>query len=59
MDSAATLRTLLTPGALPHSIERLHILAEQSAVPWRVRVHARSMMHYDVHLLVAEARASS
>lgn len=55
-DSAASLRALLTPGAQPNSIERLHILAEQGAVPWRVRVHARSTMHYELHLLVAEAR---
>jgi len=55
-DSAANLRALLTPGALPHSIDRLHILAEQGAVPWSIRVHARSTMHYELHLLVAEAR---
>lgn len=58
-DSPAMLRSLLTPGALPHSLDRLHILAELEGVPWTVRLHDRSRMLYDLHLVVATARSSA
>lgn len=55
-DSAAFLRQLLTPGAHPQSVSTLALEAEVEALPWTVRVHARSVMHYAVHLLVARGR---
>ena len=33
----------------------LRILAEDEAVPWRIRLHDRSEAHYRVHVLAAEA----
>ena len=49
------LRRLLTPGALPWSVDRLSIVAERHAVPWQVRLHERSTMLYQSHLVVARA----
>lgn len=48
------LRRLLTPGAHPASIEGLEVLAEEEAVPWRVRMHERSIVEYAAHLVVAK-----
>ncbi len=48
------LRSLLTPGAHPASLGTLRLVAEVAALPWAVRVHARSTMLYGVHLVVAE-----
>ncbi len=47
------LRRLLTPGAHPASVEGLEVLAEDEAVPWRVRMHERSTVEYAAHLVVA------
>jgi len=46
------LRSLLTPGAHPSSINTLKLIAERPDLPWNVRLHERSMMHYKVHLVV-------
>jgi SAM-dependent methyltransferase len=43
--SEPVLRTLLGPS--------LEVVAEESAMPWQVRVHERSRMEYDVHVVVA------
>ena len=51
--SEALLRALLTPGALPWSLEKLVLLDEQPDVPWQVRLHDRSMMSYALHLVAA------
>lgn len=48
-DGPATLRTLLEAG-----VGGLRIAAEFDRLPWRVRVHDRSTMLYDVHGLVLE-----
>jgi SAM-dependent methyltransferase len=53
--SEPLLRALLTPGAHPQSSERLRLTAEIEQVPWRTRVHDRSMVEYTVHLVAAEA----
>lgn len=56
-ESAVALRALLTPGAHPASVEGLGLVAEVEAVPWRVRLHDRSSVEYDAHLVVAERRS--
>lgn len=52
-DSAAMMRAMLTPGATASSLSSLSILAEREGVPWVVRLHDRSKMLYDLHLVVA------
>lgn len=47
------LRRLLTPGAHPQSIASLKLLAEADNVPWTVRLHDRSAMSYQTHLVIA------
>lgn len=49
------LRRLLTPGALPWSVDGLAITSERPGVPWQLRLHARSTMLYRSHLVVARA----
>lgn len=51
--SEPVLRALLTPGAHPASIKGLKILAEDSSIPWRVRLHGRAVMEYRTDLIVA------
>lgn len=51
--SDAMLRELLTPGMHPQSIAGLSIAAEQDRIPWKLRLHDRSSVHYDVHLTIA------
>jgi SAM-dependent methyltransferase/uncharacterized protein YbaR (Trm112 family) len=48
------LRTLLTPGAHPNSLNTLKLLVERENLSWHVRLHDRSTMTYNVHLIVAE-----
>ncbi len=48
------LRALLIPGAHPASLAGLRLVAEETDLPWRVRLHERSTMEYRVHLVVAE-----
>jgi SAM-dependent methyltransferase/uncharacterized protein YbaR (Trm112 family) len=55
--SEPVLRALLTRGAHPASIEGLEILAEDSNVPWRVRMHDRAVMEYRADLVVAARKA--
>jgi SAM-dependent methyltransferase/uncharacterized protein YbaR (Trm112 family) len=50
----AVVRTLLTPGAHPGSINILRLVAEREAMPWQVRLHDRSTMVYKAHVMVAE-----
>ena len=52
--SEAMLRLLLTPGAHPGSIPNLRLVAELDRLPWQVRLHDRSVMEYQSHLVVAE-----
>lgn len=53
--SEPLLRSLLTPGAHQQSSDRLRLTGEIEHVPWRTRVHDRSMVEYTVHVVVAEA----
>lgn len=57
--SEPVLRALLTPGAHPASIEGLRIVAEEPALPWRVRLHERAVVEYRVDLVVATAPCTS
>lgn len=57
--SEALVRALLTPGAHPASVSTLRLQAELEALPWRVRIHDRYAAHYSLHLVVAEALAST
>jgi SAM-dependent methyltransferase len=50
---AAVLRALLTPGAHPASLGSVALEAEWDAVPWRVRLHDRSVVEYASHLVLA------
>jgi SAM-dependent methyltransferase len=56
--SEPLLRTLLTPGAHPQSIDGMEIVGESLALPWHLRVHERSMMEYAVHALAARVKES-
>jgi SAM-dependent methyltransferase/uncharacterized protein YbaR (Trm112 family) len=51
--SDALVRALLTPGAHAASLGTLALRAEADRVPWTVRMHDRSVVTYDVHLVVA------
>jgi len=57
--SAAVLRALLTPGAHPGSVQGLQLAAERDHLPWHVRLHERSVMNYQVHLVVATRSATN
>jgi SAM-dependent methyltransferase/uncharacterized protein YbaR (Trm112 family) len=48
------LRRLLTPGAHPQSVAGIRITADIDRLPWTVRLHDRSHVHYDVHAVMAE-----
>jgi SAM-dependent methyltransferase len=50
----AVLRTLLAGGSEQGVIKELKLVSEKSDVPWHVRLHDRSAMNYNVHVLVAE-----
>lgn len=56
---AAYVRSLLTPGVEPRPGPALCIRAEREHLPWHTRLHDRSVMHYDVHLLALELRESA
>jgi SAM-dependent methyltransferase len=52
--SEPLLRSLLTPGAHPQASDRLRLTAELQHVPWRARLHDRSVVEYTVHVVAAE-----
>ena len=54
--SEPVLRALLTPGAHPAGVSGLEIVAEAESLPWRLRLHDRSVMEYSVHGLVLRRR---
>lgn len=45
------VRSLLDGGGHPRAVEGLSLAAEEDRWPWRVRLHDRSAMSYDVHLM--------
>lgn len=51
--SEPVLSALLTPGGHPASIGSLEVETELHEVPWHVRLHDRSTVSYQVHLVVA------
>lgn len=53
-DSAAILRSLLTTSAAAAGLQAMTIVREFDRLPWFTRLHDRSTVHYDVHLLVAQ-----
>jgi SAM-dependent methyltransferase/uncharacterized protein YbaR (Trm112 family) len=48
------LRSLLTPGQHPQSLEKLRITGEIENFPWQARMHERSNVGYSVHVVAAE-----
>lgn len=52
-DSAAELRRLLAPGDPAGAGLGLELVRERERLPWRVYVHERATMHYQVHLATA------
>ena len=52
------LKTLLTPGAHPQSVENLRIVGEITDHPWCVRIHDRSTTTYNVHIVAVKAIGS-
>jgi SAM-dependent methyltransferase len=50
------IRSLLTPGAHPQAVRRLALVHEVADIPWEVRVHDRSTMHYSSHVVIAHAQ---
>ncbi|QEG01470.1 hypothetical protein Mal15_55460 [Stieleria maiorica] len=50
--SESILRQILTPGH-PQAIQSLRLIAENNC-PWHVRMHDRSVVSYDSHLVVAQ-----
>ena len=53
--SDARLRELLTPGRTGSIRTTLQLRREIAELPWRLRLHDRSEMHYRVHLLLLES----
>ena len=47
------IEALLTPGAHPQSVSGLELVAQRRHFPWQARLHDRSTMRYDVHMVAA------
>jgi hypothetical protein len=58
-DSASIVQALLTPGALPVSLRELEIVGASAQVPWVTRVHERSTVAYQTHLVAARRNCVS
>jgi SAM-dependent methyltransferase/uncharacterized protein YbaR (Trm112 family) len=48
------LRSLLTPGQHPQSLENVRITGEIESFPWQARMHERSNVGYSLHVVAAE-----
>ena len=57
--SEETLRRLLQPGTMPGSVNGLQLIAERDRLPWHVRLHERSTMTYQLHMILAEKRGET
>ena len=57
--SEVMLRSLLAGGEHPYAIQELELVSESEAVPWTLRLHDRSFMNYQVHLLVVRKKQAS
>jgi len=53
------LRSLLTPGQHPQSLENLRLTGEIDDFPWHARMHERSNVSYSVHVVAAEATGTT
>ena len=51
--SEATLRWIVSDEGPDPRLHGTRITAETPSLPWRIRVHARSTMHYQVHMIMA------
>ncbi len=49
------LRALLTPGGHPASVEGLVLAGELQEIPWHTRLHDRSSVEYQVHVVAARS----
>lgn len=58
-DSATEMRRVLSDRVPAAADTGLRLVAEREAVPWRVYVHERATMHYQVHAVVAQRAAPS
>ncbi len=56
--SEAHIKDLFKDGNNPARINGLKLIAEKDSEPWTVRLHERSVMKYQVHLLAAEKESS-
>jgi SAM-dependent methyltransferase len=54
--SEIMLRSLLAGGDHPCAVEELEVVYEDEAVPWSLRLHDRSSMKYQVHLLAVRRK---
>jgi SAM-dependent methyltransferase len=54
--SEIMLRSLLAGGTHPFAVEELELVSEAEALPWNLRLHHRSTMQYQVHLLVVRKK---
>jgi SAM-dependent methyltransferase len=57
--SEIMLRSLLAGGEHPYAIQELELVSESEAVPWNLRLHDRSFMNYQVHLVVVRKKPIS
>ena len=48
-DTEATLRWLLSQKSPIATLRKCHIYKETPNIPWRIRLHDRSQMHYSIH----------
>ena len=55
--SEALLRSLLSGGDHPRAIQDLECLSEIKGVPWRLRLHDRSMVAYMTHMLILRKKS--
>ena len=57
--SEIMLRSLLSGGEHPYAIQELELVSESEVVPWSLRLHDRSFMNYQVHLVVVRKKPIS
>lgn len=57
-DSAAVLRTMVN-GEHPGAVPGLRLVAEKDNLPWKVRLHDRSLSEYRLHMVVVEKASPS
>lgn len=53
------LRSLLTPGQHPQSLDNLRLSGEIENFPWHARMHERSNVGYSVHVVAAETTGTT